>query len=45
MIAEMTLGGIGGGGGGMEAMKVRQEFPDTALWGHISAPARQARRT
>ncbi len=32
MIAEMTLGGIGGGGGGMEAMKVRQEFPDTALW-------------
>ncbi len=32
MIAEMTLGGMGGGGGGEAMMDVRQEFPDTALW-------------
>lgn len=31
MIAEMTLGGMGGGGEAMLA-DVRQDFPDTALW-------------
>ncbi|MFP4395060.1 MAG: Ig-like domain-containing protein [Anaerolineales bacterium] len=32
MIAEMTLGGLGGGGGEAMMADVRQEFPDTALW-------------
>ncbi len=33
LAAEMTVGGIGGGGGGMEAaLDIHEDFPDTALW-------------
>jgi hypothetical protein len=32
LVAEMSLGGIGGGGGMGAPTEVRQEFPDTAFW-------------